>query len=43
MWKGKFCRETAFIKTFGRTRGFSKAIKDDEMTREKAETNQREM
>ena len=43
MWKGKVCSETAFIKSFGRTRGYTKAIKDDEKAREKAETNQREM
>ena len=43
MWKGKFCSETAFIKSFGRTRSYTKATKDDEKKREKAETNQREM
>ena len=39
----KICRQTAFMKSLGRTRGYTKAIKDDEKTREKAETNQRQI
>ena len=31
------------MKSLGRTRGYTKAIKDDEKTREKAETNQRQI